>query len=133
MNNYLNPDSGDSGVGRGETETTAPAETDVQQLRFPEDVPDDVKTAVLNYKPPDKYTISRIHNVKTKPSFICFYGVRCHEMVDGKRKNWYKCMATHKCRSNPKLHAMAASTTGATEHLKIHKIMSPTSAGDQQK
>ncbi|CAN0120107.1 unnamed protein product [Ectocarpus sp. 4 AP-2014] len=125
--------SGNEGGGSAETQPAVQA-TDVQKLRFPSDVPADVRAAVLGYQPPPGHTIDRIHNVTSKPSFICFWGVRVYTMVNGKKKSCYKCMANHKCRVSPKLLSLAGSTTGATEHLKnVHKTESPTSADDQQK
>ncbi|CAB1100821.1 unnamed protein product [Ectocarpus sp. CCAP 1310/34] len=132
--------SGGGGDGRGpEPQASAPQETDVQKLQFPAQVPADVKAAVLVYRPPDGYAISAIHNVKGNPSFISFWGVRIHtthttSAGTKKRKNFYKCMANHTCRSSVKLLALTGSTTGATEHLKkVHEIESPSSADDKKK
>ena len=124
--------SGSRGSGSVETRT-AERETDVHKLYFPSDIPADVKTAILDYQPPNGYSICSIHNVKSKPSFICFWGVRVSKLLDGKKKSYYKCMATHTCRATNKLLSCSGSTTGATEHLKkVHDIESATSADDKK-
>ena len=111
------------------------------QLNFPTSVPADVKDAVLRYAPPQALMIADIPNVKGKPSFTAFYGVRLeYKPKDGKklepvRKQVYTCFASQGCRTTAKtLKISSSSTTGATNHLKQeHSITSETSAAQQQK
>lgn len=130
------------GHGRGEV-SERPRNQVAAKLKFPNSVPADVKAAVLSYAPPQKeLVIADIPNVKGKPSFTAFYGVRLEykgedrqKKLVPKRKQLYACLASQGCRTMSKtLKISSGSTTGATNHLKQeHAITSETSALQQQK
>ena len=129
-------------VSQGDGEVSeGPRNRIAAKLNFPTSVPADVKDAVLRYAPSQALMIADIPNVKGKPSFTAFYGVRLeYKPEDGKklepvRKQVYACLASQGCRTTAKtLKISSSSTSGATNHLKQeHSITSETSAAQQQK
>ena len=129
-------------VSQGDGEVSeGPRNRIAAKLNFPTSVPADVKDAVLRYAPSQALMIADIPNVKGKPSFTAFYGVRLeYKPEDGKklepvRKQVYACLASQGCRTTAKtLKISSSSTTSATNHLKQeHSITSETSAAQQQK
>lgn len=111
------------------------------KLRFPADVPADVKDAILNFTPPGHLLIADIPQDESAPSVSAFYGVRLDikpnegEKLAETRKQKYMCLATQKCRTARKLLGISTgSTTGATNHLKKqHSIQSAASVSQQER
>ncbi|CAN0374935.1 unnamed protein product, partial [Ectocarpus sp. 12 AP-2014] len=102
-------------------------------LTFPDDVPESIKTAIINYQPPPQREIAPLDGVRTTRSTTAFYGVKLDilpRVGEGRRKMEWACLASEVCRNSRKtLKIFSDQTSGVTSHLKdIHDIVGAASA-----
>lgn len=114
-----------------QAEITAAAKNKVE-LQFPEDVPEAVRTSIIEFQVPADYVLCPIP-ASTERSILYYWGVRM-ERKDavvgqrGHRKQLWACLTSDKCRQKRRLLAISSGqTTNATQHLLTHKQQSSRS------
>ncbi|CAN0129408.1 unnamed protein product [Hapterophycus canaliculatus] len=102
-------------------------------ITFSENVPEAVRTAVMNYKAPGGFTVAKVTKRK-RPTITCFYGVRLDigsgPFPSEPREQKFAFLASNSCRvSRTLIEINSGSTTGATQHLKeTHEVEAVSSA-----